>query len=76
MTEEKVLVKIQMSKEAIKKIENLKSKMNASTESEVIRKAISLLTAVEEARDTSGNIVIPSKRTIPGRDKELHLPWD
>ena len=76
MSEGKVLVKVQMSKEAIKKIENLKSKMHASTESEVIRNAISLLTAVEEARDTSGNIVIPSKNARPGRDKEINLPWD
>jgi Arc/MetJ-type ribon-helix-helix transcriptional regulator len=76
MSEENVLVKVQMSKEAIRSIEKLKSEMNASTQSEVIRNALSLLTAVEEARNTSGNVVIPSKSAIPGRAKEINLPWD
>ena len=76
MSEEKVLVKIQMSRDALKTIETLKTKMNVSTESEVIRNAISLLTAVEEARDTRGNIVIPTKSHTPGPDKAIDLPWD
>ena len=76
MSEENVLVKVQMSKEALENIKTLKGKMNASTQSEVIRDAISLLTAVEEARNTSGNVVIPSKSAIPGRAKEIILPWD
>lgn len=76
MSEEKVLVKVRMSKEAIRSIEKLKSEMNVSTQSEVIRNALSLLTAVEKARNTSGNVVIPSKRAIPGRAKEINLPWD
>ena len=76
MSEEKVIVKVQMSNEAIKQIEHLQNKMKASTQSEVLRYAISLLTAVEEARDSSGNVVIPSKSVIPGRDKKIILPWD
>jgi hypothetical protein len=76
MSEENVVVKMEMSKEAIKAIESLKDKMNVSTESEVIRNAISLLTAVEEGRDTIGNIVIPTKNHFPGPDKAIDLPWD
>lgn len=76
MSEEKVTVKVQMSNKAIKQIEYLKDKMNASTQAEVLRYAISLLTAVEEARDSSGNVVIPSKSGMPGRDKKIVLPWN
>lgn len=76
MSEEKVIVKVQMSNKAIKQIEHLKNKMNASTQAEVLRYAISLLTAVEEARNSSGNVVIPSKSAIPGRDKKIILPWN
>jgi Arc/MetJ-type ribon-helix-helix transcriptional regulator len=76
MSEENVLVKVRMSKEALENIKTLKDEMNASTESEVIRDAISLLIAVEKARNTSGNVVIPSKSAIPGRVKEINLPWD
>ena len=76
MSEEKVIVKIRMSKDALRTIKTLKTKMKVSTESEVIRNAISLLTTVEEARNTSGNVVIPSKSVIPGHDKAINLPWD
>ncbi len=74
--QEKILVQVRMSKEAIEKINKLKTMLNASTQAEVIRDALSLLAAVEEARKTPGNIVIPSESVRPGRDKELVLPWD
>lgn len=65
MVEEKVLVKIHMSKEALETIEALKTKMNVSTEAEVISNALSLLVAVK-ADNTHGNLVmIPmSKKAI------------
>lgn len=76
MSEENVVVTMEMSKETLKAIESLKDKMNVSTELEVFRNAIALLTAVEEGRETIGNIVIPTKSRFPGPDKAIDLPWD
>ena len=74
--EENVLVKIQMTKEALEKIKTLKGKMNASSQSEVIRDAISLLTTVEEARNACGKTIISNKGNIYGYEMKIILPWE
>jgi len=64
-----------MSKEVLKKIKTLKDKMNASSQSEVIRNAITLLTAVEEARNIRGKIIISNRGNMFEHKIEIDLPW-